>query len=137
MDHLSPSRDNEHPDEQGLASRRVWTRQAVQDAANPESQADMLAEEVPIALIYNGISHVVMMATPLNLPAFALGFSLSEGIIDSPAEIYGMDVVPQCGGIEVQIELSSRRFMALKEQRRAMAGRTAVLIIPPLAVYKY
>ncbi len=87
-------------------------------------ETDWLAEEVPIALVYNGISHVVMMATPNDLEAFALGFSLSEGIIDKPEEIFGMDVVPGCNGIEVQIELSSRRFMALKEQRRAMAGRT-------------
>ncbi|NIF02260.1 formate dehydrogenase accessory sulfurtransferase FdhD [Pantoea sp. Acro-805] len=88
------------------------------------AETDWLAEEVPIALVYNGISHVVMMATPNDLEAFALGFSLSEGIIDKPEEIFGMDVVPGCNGIEVQIELSSRRFMALKEQRRAMAGRT-------------
>lgn len=88
------------------------------------AETDWLAQEVPIALVYNGISHVVMMATPNDLEAFALGFSLSEGIIDKHDEIFGMDVVPGCNGIEVQIELSSRRFMALKEQRRAMAGRT-------------
>ena len=88
------------------------------------AESDWLAEEVPVALVYNGISHVVMMATPNDLEAFALGFSLSEGIIAKPDEIFGIDVVPGCNGIEVQIELSSRRFMALKEQRRAMAGRT-------------
>ena len=85
---------------------------------------DFLAEEVPVALVYNGISHVVMMASPKDLELFAIGFSLSEGIIAHPQEIYGMDVVPACNGLEVQIELSSRRFMALKERRRALAGRT-------------
>ncbi len=108
----------------GLTTRQVWTRQAVQAGPAGAPREDQLAEEVPVALVYNGISHVVMMATPQQLEAFALGFSLSEGIIDSPSEIYGMEVQPQCGGIEVHIELSSRRFMALKEQRRAMAGRT-------------
>lgn len=103
----------------GVHRVQVWQRDDLQT-----SQADWLADEVPVALVYNGISHVVMMATPKDLEAFALGFSLSEGIIDSPAEIFGMDVVPGCSGIEVQIELSSRRFMGLKEQRRAMAGRT-------------
>ncbi|MCV2534784.1 formate dehydrogenase accessory sulfurtransferase FdhD [Enterobacter wuhouensis] len=85
---------------------------------------DFLAEEVPVALVYNGISHVVMMASPKDLDLFAIGFSLSEGIIDHPQEIYGMDVVQVCNGLEVQIELSSRRFMGLKERRRALAGRT-------------
>ncbi|WP_407303852.1 formate dehydrogenase accessory sulfurtransferase FdhD [Enterobacter hormaechei] len=85
---------------------------------------DFLAEEVPVALVYNGISHVVMMASPKDLELFAIGFSLSEGIIAHPQEIYGMDVVQTCNGLEVQIELSSRRFMGLKERRRALAGRT-------------
>lgn len=85
---------------------------------------DFLAEEVPVALVYNGISHVVMMASPKDLELFAIGFSLSEGIIDHPQEIYGMDVVKACNGLEVQIELSSRRFMGLKERRCALAGRT-------------
>ena len=85
---------------------------------------DLLAEEVPVALVYNGISHVVMMASPKDLDLFAIGFSLSEGIIAHPQEIYGMDVVKACNGLEVQIELSSRRFMGLKERRRALAGRT-------------
>ncbi|TCW08515.1 FdhD protein [Raoultella sp. BIGb0138] len=87
-------------------------------------QADVLAAEVPVALVYNGISHVVMMATPKDLEHFAIGFSLSEGIIENRTEIYGIDILPGCRGIEVQIELSSRRFMALKERRRALAGRT-------------
>ncbi|WP_042959391.1 formate dehydrogenase accessory sulfurtransferase FdhD [Erwinia tasmaniensis] len=97
----------------------VWQRDARQQA-----QPDWLAEEVPVALVYNGISHVVMMATPKDLAAFAVGFSLSEGIIAVPGDIFSMDIVPVCNGIEIQIELSSRRFMALKERRRSMAGRT-------------
>lgn len=103
----------------GAASVDVWQRDDLQHA-----RADWLAEEVPVALVYNGISHVVMMATPKDLEAFAVGFSLSEGIISRPAEIYGIDVQHACGGIELHIELSSRCFMALKDRRRAMAGRT-------------
>jgi len=103
----------------GLRETLVWQRDDLH-----HSRADWLAEEVPVALVYNGISHVVMMTTPKDLEAFAIGFSLSEGIIDAPADIFGMDVVAGCNGIEVQIELSSRRFMALKAQRRALAGRT-------------
>ncbi|MQL50379.1 formate dehydrogenase accessory sulfurtransferase FdhD [Photorhabdus khanii] len=88
-------------------------------------KADWVAEEIPVALVYNGISHVVMMASPKDLEYFAIGFSLSEGIIESQQEIRGVDILVNCrGGIELQIELSSRRFAGLKERRRNMAGRT-------------
>ena len=85
---------------------------------------DNVIAEVPVALVYNGISHAVMMAMPQNLEDFALGFSLNEGIISNKSEIYGMDIVPQCEGVEVQIEMATRCFVALKEKRRAMTGRT-------------
>ncbi|MCT4704771.1 formate dehydrogenase accessory sulfurtransferase FdhD [Enterobacteriaceae bacterium H16N7] len=103
----------------GLSAVELWTRGSLEVA-----KSDWIAEEVPVALVYNGISHVVMMASPKDLEQFALGFSLSEGIIESPSEIFGIDTVPGCNGIEVQIELSSRRFMGLKERRRSLAGRT-------------
>nr|WP_111741757.1 formate dehydrogenase accessory sulfurtransferase FdhD [Leminorella richardii] len=90
--------------------------------ATPEQ--DWVAQEVPVALVYNGISHVVMMATPKELDEFAVGFSLAEGIVESVSDIYGIDVNVGCSGIEVNVELSSRRFAGLKERRRAMAGRT-------------
>ncbi|ELY6246916.1 formate dehydrogenase accessory sulfurtransferase FdhD [Cronobacter universalis] len=88
------------------------------------TEPDWLAEEVPVALVYNGISHVVMMASPKDLEIFALGFSLSEGIVESSHEIYGMDIIHGCNGIEIQVEISSRRFMGLKARRRNLAGRT-------------
>ncbi|MBS0848155.1 formate dehydrogenase accessory sulfurtransferase FdhD [Citrobacter sp. JGM124] len=103
----------------GYNAVACWQRNDLQ-----RSISDDIAEEVPVALVYNGISHVVMMASPKDLEAFALGFSLSEGIIEHPRDISGMDVVSHCNGIEVQIELSSRRFMGLKERRRNLAGRT-------------
>ncbi|EPG7967780.1 formate dehydrogenase accessory sulfurtransferase FdhD [Citrobacter koseri] len=111
--------DHQNSSPEGAVSHAVWTR-----GCPTQSKPDMLATEVPVALVYNGISHVVMMTTPKDLEQFAIGFSLSEGIIECPQDIYGMDVVPSCNGLEVQIELSSRRFMGLKERRRALAGRT-------------
>lgn len=94
------------------------------DGTIAAAQIDTIAVEMPVALIYNGISHVVMMATPKDLNHFAIGFSLTEGIIQSPSEIYGLDIIENTKGIEVHIELSSRRFMALKEKRRNLTGRT-------------
>ncbi|ARR48556.1 formate dehydrogenase accessory sulfurtransferase FdhD [Photobacterium damselae subsp. damselae] len=85
---------------------------------------DYIAEEVPVALIYNGISHVVMMTTPSNLESFAIGFSLSERIISDIKEIKYIDIKSNYQGIEVHIELQMRPFMLLKEQRRQLVGRT-------------
>ncbi|MDF7667378.1 formate dehydrogenase accessory sulfurtransferase FdhD [Orbaceae bacterium ESL0727] len=85
---------------------------------------DQIAIEKPVALVYNGISHVVMMATPKDLDYFAIGFSLTEHIIESVNEIYGIDIIETEQGIEVHIELSSRRFAHLKETRRNLTGRT-------------
>ena len=85
---------------------------------------DMVLDEVPVALVYNGISHAVMMATPADLEEFALGFSLSEGIIARPGECYGIEVEHGPGGIAVNLDIASAAFVALKERRRTLAGRT-------------
>jgi FdhD protein len=85
---------------------------------------DMVVDEVPVALVYNGISHAVMLATPADLEEFALGFSLSEGIIARPGECYGIEVEHGRGGIAVNLEIASSAFMGLKERRRSLVGRT-------------
>ncbi|MEJ2623039.1 MAG: formate dehydrogenase accessory sulfurtransferase FdhD [Pseudolabrys sp.] len=85
---------------------------------------DAVAEEVPVALVYNGVSHVVMMATPGNLEDFALGFSLSEGILESPDELLDFDTDEAPQGLIARLTISGRRFAALKERRRNLAGRT-------------
>ncbi|HSI61190.1 MAG TPA: formate dehydrogenase accessory sulfurtransferase FdhD [Ideonella sp.] len=85
---------------------------------------DWLVEEVPVALEFNGISHAVMLATPLDLEDFALGFGLAEGILASAADLYGCEIVESCEGITVQLEVSSRSLAGLKERRRVLVGRT-------------
>ncbi|MEZ5831122.1 MAG: formate dehydrogenase accessory sulfurtransferase FdhD [Dongiaceae bacterium] len=85
---------------------------------------DVLAEETPVALVYNGISHAVMMASPADLEDFALGFSVTEGIADGKEDVGEIEPVAVDAGIEVRIELSSRAFWRLKERRRTLAGRT-------------
>ena len=64
----------------------IWTNQKCHE------DQDQIAREVPVALVYNDISHVVMMATPTDLEAFAIGFSLSEKIIKSVGEVYSLEV---------------------------------------------
>ena len=85
---------------------------------------DMVVDELPVALVYNGISHAVMMATPADLEEFALGFSLSEGIIAHAGECYGIEVENGAAGLSVELEIASSAFMALKERRRSLTGRT-------------
>ncbi|MBS7327402.1 MAG: formate dehydrogenase accessory sulfurtransferase FdhD [Oxalobacter sp.] len=107
---------------------------------------DTIAEEVPVALAYNGISHAVMLATPADLEDFAIGFSLTEGIVNSPKEIYGIEVEEAFNGIRVDITIASEQFVHLKERRRNLTGRTgcglcgtdslaqAVKVLPRLSV---
>jgi formate dehydrogenase accessory protein FdhD len=94
------------------------------DGEAAEAGAETIAEEVPVALVYNGISHVVMMATPQDLADFALGFSLSEGILADPTELYDLVEVPRETGIEVELTVAAERFQALKARRRNLTGRT-------------
>jgi FdhD protein len=109
----------------GISSELSSTFQ-VEDWRSGRSTAvsDQIIEEQAIALVYNGISHVVMMATPDHLEDFALGFSLSEGILGSPTELYEIELSKQEVGIQVAMEISAERFAALKEVRRNMTGRT-------------
>lgn len=88
------------------------------------STTDWVAEEVPVALVYNGVSHAVMLATPNDLEDFARGFSCSEGIVDSPAQIYGIEVQQEERGIRIELEVASSCFARLKERRRSLTGRT-------------
>lgn len=94
------------------------------DAEGEREAQDEIAVEMPIALVFNGISHAVMMATPADLEAFALGFALSEGLLTSKAECYGIEVVVGSSGVEVQIDIAAAAEMRLKEHRRNLVGRT-------------
>jgi FdhD protein len=86
--------------------------------------ADIVAEEVPVALVYNSISHVVMLASPQNLEDFALGFSISEGILQHPSELLDCYVSKVEDGIHIDLHISEDRCNALKEQRRNLIGRS-------------
>jgi FdhD protein len=80
--------------------------------------------EVPVALVYDGSTYAVMMASPGDLEDFAVGFSLSEGIVSSSDEIAGLDVVRQDKGIELRLWLAADRGRNLAERRRRIAGPT-------------
>ncbi|NOU13339.1 MAG: formate dehydrogenase accessory sulfurtransferase FdhD [Methylococcaceae bacterium] len=85
---------------------------------------DFVAEEVPISLVYNGMPHVVMLATPTNLEEFALGFSITEGIIKHPTELLSTRIFNHANGIEVQIKIPEERFQCISEKGKNLTGRT-------------
>jgi FdhD protein len=89
-----------------------------------EQRQDYIAEEVPISLVYNGVPHVVMLATPTNLEEFALGFSITEGIIKRPQELLSARVYNRSNGIEVQIKIPEQRFQCMSDKGRNLTGRT-------------
>jgi len=81
-----------------------------------------LAEEVALAIAYNGISQAVMLVTPTDLEDFVVGFSLGSGIIASPDEIYDIKLGGCGSALTAEVEIASRAFWNLKTQRRQMAG---------------
>lgn len=109
---------------QAFLPSQAYPVQRWQAGESLQATHDVLAEEIPVALVYNGISHVVMLATPQDLEDFALGFSLTEGILQDKSELYGVEIATQAQGIELHCEIASARFSGLKERRRNLLGRT-------------
>ncbi len=83
--------------------RKVWRDGSVSESAR------VIPEETALALTYNGGTYAVMMGTPRDLKDFAIGFSLNEGIIQSPGDIESLDVVPVDDGIELRMCLAQSR----------------------------
>ncbi|HRQ63252.1 MAG TPA: formate dehydrogenase accessory sulfurtransferase FdhD [Xanthomonadaceae bacterium] len=93
------------------------------DRAGREVRRDCVAEETPVAMVYNGRSLAVMMATPADLKDFALGFSLSEGVVASPGEWDLHDIHHGGDGIEIRMRIPDVRFQALDARQRNLPGR--------------
>ncbi len=89
-------------------------------ALTPSHRA--LPEETPVAMSYDRASFAVMMATPTDLEDFAVGFSLSEGIIATPDEITRLELVALDQGVECRMALRAQARAALDERRRQFAG---------------
>lgn len=81
-----------------------------------------IPEETPVAFTYDGSSYAVMMATPADLEDFAVGFSLTEGIIAAPEEIGSFEILEEPIGVELRMTLAEPRAAVLAERRRAHAG---------------
>ena len=101
--------------------RRPLTR--LEDSTSTPADADV-AEEVPVSLVYNMRPHVVMMATPADLEDFAVGFTLTEGIVESAAMISRVEVVKHAQGIEIQVNIDGVAASQLQSRGRSLIGRT-------------
>src|SRR5215469_13118509 len=100
------------------AKRKAWRDGRLTDATR------LIPEETALALTYNGGTYAVMMGTPQDLRDFAVGFSLSEGIVQSPDDIETLDIVELDDGIELRMWLSADKAALLSERRRHIAGPT-------------
>jgi FdhD protein len=98
------------------------TNRLAKRAGGISAAARMVPEETPIALSYAGTTHAVMMATPADLEDFALGFSLTEGIISSPDEIASIEIEELGAGIDIQIRLKDKANTRFQARRRRLAG---------------
>jgi FdhD protein len=113
----------ETADQPGAVERRVRRHRG----GAVETVIDHVGQEWPVALVFNGISHAVMMCTPRDLEAFAVGFAISEGIVERGSDIQDIEVELHDGEMphaEVQLQVVQQAFVELKEKRRALAGRT-------------
>jgi FdhD protein len=95
-----------------------WTRGAL------ERTTDQVAEEMPVALVYHDVPHVVMLATPADLEDFAVGFTLSEGLVAHADEIRAVEVTAGALSTDVKISVAWERFTQLLQRRRNLTGRT-------------
>lgn len=100
-------------------SRAVWRDGALRETSDRATPA-----ETPVAIVYDGSTQAVMMASPTNIEDFAVGFSLTEGIVQSAAEIESLEVVPHELGLEARMWLAKNPSRQLGARRRAIAGPT-------------
>ncbi|TLY53701.1 MAG: sulfurtransferase FdhD [Gammaproteobacteria bacterium] len=85
---------------------------------------DAVAEEIPVALVYNGRPHAVMMATPADYEDFALGFSLSEAIIDQPVQCEKVEKVEALAGVELHLAIPASKAALIEQRARELTGRS-------------
>ena len=100
-------------------------RYCYQPIDETEGCAVDLAEECALAIAYNGMSQAVMMVSPANLEDFVVGFSLANGFVDSLNDIYDIHLHGQGNGRRAELEISSRTFWRLKQQRRQLPGNSS------------
>lgn len=122
---LPAHRDPTHPMFELGFARPVKRRDFVKAAgAHAESDSVGVAEEIPVALVYNETPHVVMMATPADLEDFAVGFTLSEQIVSRVGEIDSIYIVQRDEGTQIFLDIPGDAAQRIAERSRGLVGRT-------------
>jgi len=111
------------PSQAGCLAAPVQIRERSASGWSVLALSDFVVEEHPVVLVYNGISHAVMMASPVDLEDFAFGFSLTEGVLECPEELFSVDLKgsPE-DGFELHMHIHGERMDNLSRQRRYMSG---------------
>ena len=123
---LPPEAMSAQPEAQGENTAAVSAEVAVQrwTRGTLARATDLVAEEMPVALVYHDVPHVVMLATPADLEDYAVGFTLSEGLVAGAGEIRGVEVIQGEASADVKISVAWERFTQLLQRRRNLTGRT-------------
>lgn len=106
------------------ATRPVRRHRVVDGHTSATELVDAIAEEWPVAICFNGASHAVMLATPHDLQAFALGFALSEGLLKTADECLGIEITSSARAVRADVLVAESTLLRirLKRQRRTLAG---------------
>ncbi len=108
----------------GYAKPLLELRAQRWEAGASDERTEQVVEETPVAIVYNGVPHVVMMATPVDLEDFALGFSITEELIRAPADFRSAEVVRYSQGIEIQVSIAPECEGVIATRNRRLTGRT-------------
>lgn len=104
----------------------VGVQRVIREGKTLREDVESVINEVPVALVFNGMSYAVMMATPTDLEDYAFGFSVAEGIVDAPQHVLDIDIGElSTNGVEVRIRITNGAFQRLRQHRRNLAGNSS------------
>jgi FdhD protein len=111
-------------DRLGYGGPLVGTPTVRWEGGRSTEREEQIVEETPVAIVYNNIPHVVMMATPTDLEDFALGFSLTEELIHAPEDMERITIERYSRGVEIKTTVADRCGAAIADRTRRLTGRT-------------
>ena len=110
----------------GFDEAIVAVQRVIREGGTVRADREFVINEVPVALVFNGLPHAVMMATPSDIEDYALGFSIAEGVVDKPQHVLDIDIGEiSANGVEAKIRITNGAFHRLRQYRRNLAGSSS------------